>query len=727
MTTSYTSEQQNLDLQLSSQADPITYDFLPSRREVLQVLGAGILLTATASAWAQGAPTANRAGRGGAGRGGGGIAGTPPANIRARLHIARDGAITVLCGKVECGQGVRTEVIQAAAEELRVSPSRISVILADTDLVPNDGATVGSRSTPATIPLVRQAAAAARDLLAGLAAKHLAVPPAEIEIKDGRAIHGPSRNEKSYADLAAVEDIGGLFAAAPVPREVTLAAIPQWQILGTSLLRPTARDLVTGKHQYPSDLVRPGMVYGKVLRAPRYRSRFSNPNLEAARALPGVTVVHDGDFIGVTAPTSAQAQKALDAISVQWTSDPHPNSSTLPDHLVRNAAPPSNPFGAELSTAAKTLQQSYFIPYIQHVPMEPRAAVAQWDDGKLTVWTATQQPFGIRRSIATAMRLPEDNVRVIVPDFGGGFGGKHTDECAVEAARLARAANKPVLLRWTREEEFTWAYFRPAGVMQCAASLDAAGRISSWYFININSGPSAVQTPYNIPRNLCQSVNSQPPLRHGSYRALAAAANAWARECFMDELAAAAALDPLEFRMTHLRGAEPRVRDVLAEVAKRFDWSGRKSRKPDNVGIGIACATEKGSYTATAAQVSVDRAQGTWKIDHLAHVFECGKVLNPYYCTQQVEGAIIQGLGPVLREQMEFEGGRIQNGTFTSYQVPRFSDVPPMDVFLLDRPDLPSAGSGETPLITVAPAITNALSQAYGQRFRELPLRLPDA
>jgi isoquinoline 1-oxidoreductase len=725
MTTSYSPEQQNIDLELSSQADPITYHFLPSRREVLQVLGAGILLTATASAWAQGAPAGNRGARGG-GRGGG-VAGTPPANIRARLHIAKDGTITVLCGKVECGQGVRTEIIQAAAEELRVSPSRISVILADTDLVPNDGATVGSRSTPATIPLVRQAAAAARDLLAGLAAKHLAVPPAEIEIKDGRAIHGPSRNEKTYVDLATVEDIGGLLAAAPISRDVALSAVPQWQVLGTSLLRPTARDIVTGKHLYPSDMVRPGMVYGKVLRAPRYRSRFSNTNLDAARALPGVTVVHDGDFIGVTALTSALAQKALDAISVQWTSDPHPNSLTLPDYLVKSASPPPNAFTAELDSAAKTLKQSYFIPYVQHVPMEPRAALAEWVDGKLTVWTATQQPFGIRRSIATAMRTSEDNVRIIVPDFGGGFGGKHTDECAVEAARLARAASKPVLLRWTREEEFTWAYFRPAGVMQCEASLDAEGRITSWYFININSGPSAVQTPYNIPRNLCQSVNSQPPLRHGSYRALAAAANAWARECFMEELAAAAGKDSLDFRLAHLQGAEPRVRNVLAEVAKRFDWTGRKARKAANAGIGIACATEKGSYTATAAQVSIDRAQGTWKIDHLAHVFECGKVLNPYYCTQQVEGAIIQGLGPVLREEMQFEGGRIQNGTFTSYQVPRFSDVPPMDVFLLDRPDLASAGSGETPLITVAPAITNALSQALGQPLRELPLRLPDA
>jgi isoquinoline 1-oxidoreductase len=723
MTTAYTPEQQQRDLELSSQAEPVTYHFEPTRREVLGVLGAGLLLTVTASAMGQAA----RGGRGGAGRGRGlegGIGGSVPANLRARLHIGKDGLITVLCGKVECGQGVRAEVVQAAAEELRIPPARIQVLLADTDLVPNDGPTVGSRSTPSTIPLVRQAASAARDVLAGIAAKVLAAPVAEIEIRDGRAIHGPSRNEKTFAELAGAEDLDKVLAATATPRDVAVSAVAQWQILGTPFARPNARDIVTGSHHYPPDIVRPGMVYGTVLRAPRYRTRFTSIDVSAAKAMEGVTVVQDGDFVGVTAPTSALAQQAVAAIRAQWQSEPHPNSDTLADFLAKNANPPANPFNAEKTGAAKTLKESYFLPYVQHAPMEPRAAVAEFTDGKLTIWTATQQPFGIRRSIAQALRLTEDAVRIIVPDFGGGFGGKHTDECAVEAARLAKGAGKPVHLRWTREEEFTWAYFRPAGVLQCEASLDAAGKITSWYFVNINSGPSAVQTPYNIPRNLCQAVNSQPPLRHGSYRGLAATANAWARECFMDECAAAAGKDPLEFRLAHLQGAEPRVRDVLAEVARRFDWTGRKSRKNAQTGIGIACATEKGSYTATAAQVALDRASGEWKIDHIAHVFECGKVLNPLFCTQQVEGAIVQGLGPILREEMEFEEGRMTNGTFTSYKVPRFADVPPMDVFLLDRPSLPSQGAGETPLISVAPAITNALSMAAGRRLRSLPLRL---
>ena len=268
-----------------------------------------------------------------------------------------------------------------------------------------------------------------------------------------------------------------------------------------------------------------------------------------------------------------------------------------------------------------------------------------------------------------------------------------------------------------------WAYFRPAGVMECEGSLDGAGKITSWHFININSGASAVQTPYNIANNFSQTVNSTPPLRHGSYRGLAATANAFARECFMDELAGAAQKDPLEFRLAHLTDA--RLRGVLEAVTKRFDWAGRSRNK--DAAVGMACATEKGSYTATCAQVSIDRAAGTFAIEHIAHVFECGKILNPAYLMSQVEGAIIQGLGPVMREEMVFEEGRLKNGSMLDYKVPRFADVPPRDVFLLDRPDLASAGSGETPLISVAPAIANAVSRGLGRRIRSLPIDIAGA
>jgi isoquinoline 1-oxidoreductase len=731
MTTSYQPEQVERDVELSAEADAVAFRFQTTRREFVQVLGAGVILAVYASAFGQegeGTPARGRAG--GRGGRGGGIGGQAPANLFARLHLGKDGVITVLCGKVECGQGARAEITQAAAEELGVAPAQVAVLLADTALTPNDGPTVGSGTTPRTIPSIRQAAAAAKDLLVGLACRQWGITPEEVAVHDGRVQHAASGRSLTYVDLANGQNLEDLFKQAQVARTVALVRVGDWRILGRPAMRPNAQDVVTGRHLYPSDVQRPGMMFGKVLRPASYNATLEKLDAADAKAIKGVTVIQDGEFVGLVAETTAAAKAAVEALALgaRWKSPPHPSSSELADYLVKNARNvPPNRFSPAGGGAAggKQVEARYFIPYVQHAPMEPRAAVAEWsDDGKLTVWTASQNPFAVRSELANAFRMPQENVRVIIPDFGGAFGGKHTGECAVEAARLAKGAGKPVSLRWSREEEFTWAYFRPAGIMQCQASLDANGRIDSWYFININSGPSAVQTPYAVPNNLCQTVNSQPPLRHGSYRGLAATANAWARECFMDELAQAAGKDPLEFRLAHLQDA--RLRDVLQAAATRFDWTGRVAKAGKNTGIGVACATEKGSYVATAAQVTMDRDAGSFRIDQLVEVFECGKILNPAGLLSQVQGAVLQGLGPVLREEMIFEGGRMQNASFAEYKVPRFADLPPLEVQLLDKPELASAGAGETPLITVAPAITNALSRVAGVRLRELPLLMPE-
>jgi isoquinoline 1-oxidoreductase len=354
--------------------------------------------------------------------------------------------------------------------------------------------------------------------------------------------------------------------------------------------------------------------------------------------------------------------------------------------------------------------------------MEPRAAVAEWENGSLTVWTATQNPFRVRQELANAFNIPQEKVRVIIPDFGGGFGGKHTGETAVEAARLAQAAGKPVAVRWIRQEEFTWAYFRPAAVIDAQASLDEAGMISSWYFININSGPSAVETPYKVANNRSQYVGTEAPLRHGSYRALASTANVFARECFMDELADLAKRDPLEFRLAHLEN--PRLRAVLEDAAKRFDFAARHTNKQANVGVGIACGTEKGSFVAACAEVAVDQSNGKITIQKICQSYECGAIVNPDNLLAQVQGSIVMGIGPVLREAMQFDGGVMRNASLWKYQVPRFADLPKMDINLLNRPDLPSVGAGETPLIAVAPAVANAVHHATGKRLRSMPLRL---
>jgi isoquinoline 1-oxidoreductase len=367
------------------------------------------------------------------------------------------------------------------------------------------------------------------------------------------------------------------------------------------------------------------------------------------------------------------------------------------------------------------LQESYEIAYIQHVPMEPRAGAAEWKDGKLTVWTGTANPFGVRGELASVFQLPADRVRVIVPDLGCAFGGKHQGEAGVEAARLARAAGRPVAVHWTREEEFTWAYFRPAGLIEMRGGVDAKGALVAWEQTNINSGGAALDTPYDIPKKAVRSLGSRAPLRQGSYRTLAATANNFARESFMDELAHAAGSDPLAFRLACLKN--PRLRAVLEAAVDKFGWAERNKHRSAGIGLGLACGTEKGSYVAACVEVAADRSEKKIQVRRICQVFECGAIQNPANLLSQVQGCIIMGLGGALTEEIRFEDGKILNANFNRYQVPRFKDVPELDIHLLDRPGLDSAGGGETPIIAVAPAIANAVFQATGVRIRSMPIR----
>jgi isoquinoline 1-oxidoreductase len=305
--------------------------------------------------------------------------------------------------------------------------------------------------------------------------------------------------------------------------------------------------------------------------------------------------------------------------------------------------------------------------------------------------------------------------------MGGGFGGKHSGEAAEEAARLAKAAGRPVSVRWTRAEEFTWAYFRPAAVIECKGGLNDKGSLIAWDFTNINAGGAAIDTPYNIANTRILSVGSDSPLRQGPYRCLAATANNFARESFMDELAAAAGADPLAFRLAHLENE--RIRTVLEAAAKHFDWPARRKKVTGETGVGLACGTEKNSVVAACVEVGIDRKRGEIKVREVCEAFECGPIQNPANLLSQVQGCIIMGLGGALREEMRFADGKILNASFAEYRVPRFKDVPKIDVHLINKTDIPSAGGGETPIIAIAPAIGNAVFAATGIRIRSMPMR----
>jgi isoquinoline 1-oxidoreductase len=506
--------------------------------------------------------------------------------------------------------------------------------------------------------------------------------------------------------------------------------VSEWQVAGKPAAKVEAAAIVTGRHEYASDVRLPGMLHGKVLRPPSLNARLASVDLSAAKAQPGVTVIHDGEFVGVAAPTVHDAEQAMAAIQAEWTKPEEPSDATLFDDLKRTAGRGDSGRGGRggggsqgsidegLAAAEHKLSATYTIAYIAHAPLEPRAAVAQWQDGKLTVWTGTQRPFGVQGNLAQAFGLPQPSVRVITPDTGSAYGGKHTNDAAIEAARLAKAAGKPVKLVWTREEEFTWAYFRPAGVIEVNAGVSKDGKLTAWDFHNYNSGGSSIRPLYDIPNQRTATHSSQAPLKQGSYRALASTANSFARECHIDDLADAAGVDPLDFRMKNL--SDPRLRAVLIAAAERFGWNANKPA--EDRGFGLATSSDKGSYVATCAEIALDRVSGKVRVVRAVTAFECGAIVNPTHLENQIEGAIMMGLGGALLERVAFTDGKITNASFSAYRVPRFSDLPALTTVIVNRPDLPSAGAGETPIIAIAPAIGNAIFQATGVRLRSLPM-----
>ena len=707
-----------------------SYNFHFARRDFIKAFGAGIVFIVPLSRALAQQPGQ----RGQAESGRGGDNERQPNDIGAWIHIDEDGGVTVFTGKVEVGQNTRTSLTQAVGDELHVPVATIHLVMGDTDLTPFDRGTFGSLSTPTMAPQLRKAAAAAREMLIDLAAQQLSVEPASVKIVDARFVNHDKSKSLSLAEVAK-----GRKLVKVIPDNIATTQPKDWTIAGTSVTKVNAKDFVTGKHQYTSDIKREDMLYGKVVRPATFNATLISSDTKAAEAMPGVKVVHDGNFIGVAAADQQTATKAANAIAVDWKSAGQPSNGELFDVLRKPATErrgggegggggsrPQGSIADGLAAADKRLEQTYTVAYIAHAPLEPRAAVAEWKDDKLTVWTGTQRPFGVRSELADAFHVSEDKVRVIVPDTGSGYGGKHTGECAIEAARLAKAAGKPVKLAWTREEEFTWAYFRPAGVIDIKSGVKADGTITAWEFHNYNSGASGIQIKYDIPNNNIQFHPSNSPLRQGSYRGLAATANHFARETHIDELAQAVNADPLAFRLKNIK--DERMRTVLEAAAKGFGWG--QVKPAAGHGFGISCGFEKNGYVATCAEIAIEKPSGKVpdkqnpkvKIVRVVEAFDCGAVVNPSHLKNQIEGAITMAIGGALFESIQFENGKILNPHFASYRVPRFMDVPLIEVVLVDRKDIPSAGAGETPIVGLAPAVGNAIFNATAVRLRSLPL-----
>jgi isoquinoline 1-oxidoreductase len=690
--------------------DPL-YHFSFDRRQFLKTFSAGIALLVPMSHL-----LAQEQDQGESGRG---FNRDVPQEVGAWIHVDQEGSIVVYTGKVEFGQNIRTSLAQAVAEELHVPIGTIRLVMGDTDLTPFDLGTFGSRTTPTMAPQLRKAAAAARELLIALAAQQWQVAPETVRLVDARFVNHNQTKSMTLAEVAK-----GQKLVKTISPDVKTTPVEQWTVAGRSLPKVDGRDFVTGRHKYTSDMRREGMLYGGVVRPPSFNATLEPRVPGGFIHIPATHVIEDGNFLGVASTDLQYVRAAVQSVPARWktSAEPQPDNASLFDHFRKTAqngrGRPVGSIADGFAAADKTLEQTYTVAYIAHAPLEPRAAIAEWVDNKLTVWTGTQRPFGVRGELAEALHIPANRIRVIVPDTGSGYGGKHSGECAIEAARLAIATKKPVKVVWTREEEFTWAYFRPGGIIDVKSGVKNDGKITAWEFHNYNSGSSGIQTKYDIPNQNIQFHETKSPLRQGSYRGLAATANHFAREVHIDELAALLKIDAVDFRLKNIK--DERLRAVLEAAATRFDWS----RKPTATteGYGVACGFEKGGYIATCAKVTVDRRTGKLKIDRIVEAFECGAIVNPVHLENQVEGAIVQAIGGALFESIQFANGTILNPRFRNYRLPRFSDVPPIEVVLVNRKDLPSAGAGETPIVGLAPAVSNAIFAATGKRLRALPL-----
>lgn len=693
---------------------PLRYHFAVDRRDFFKFLGAGVLVVCVLKdIRAQESGSGDKRGQ----------AASLPKDIAAWLHVGDDGSVIVYTGKAEMGQNIRTSLTQGVAEELRVPVTKVQMVMGDTQLTPYDRGTFGSRTTPEMNLQLRKVASAARETLIGLAAAEWQVDRSRLSAADGKITDSEGKGSVEFATL-----VKGKQLTETVSADQPLIPAAQWKVAGQPLSKVNGRDFVTGTHRYPCDQKLPGMLYGKIVRPASFGATLTSVDTKEAEQIAGTTVVHDGDFIGVAAASPEAASRAASTIRAQWKSQPQISNKELFDYLKKNPVEGKGPlesaFNHEAGSVDKAaesadhrLRQTYTVNYIAHAPLEPRAALAQWSGDSLTVWTGTQRPFGVRSELAEAFHMPEEKIRVLMPDTGSGYGGKHTGETALEAARLAKTAKQPVKVVWTREEEFTWAYFRPAGVIDVSSAMSKDGKMVSWDYHNYNSGAAGIGTPYDIENQRIQFHPVRAVLRQGSYRALAATANHFSRECHMDELAHLLHMDPLEFRLKNL--TNERLRTVFEAGAKKFGWGGTKAA---GHGFGVGGGLEKGGNVATFAEVAVEGSSGDVKVVRMTTAFECGAIVNPDGLRNQLEGANIMALGGALFEAIEFENGRILNGRFSDYRLPRFSDVPVLETLMIDRKDIPSAGAGESSLVGVAPAIANAIFDASGVRLRSLPL-----
>jgi isoquinoline 1-oxidoreductase len=653
-----------------------------------------------------------------------------PTDFNAFLNIRPDGRVTCYIGRIEMGQGPKTALAQLVAEELDVVYDSIDMVMVDTDVCPWDVGTFGSQSMRVLGPILRGATAEARAVLLQMAAEKWNAPVERLQVSEG-VITDPAQGKRiTYAELVEGKRIERHLGKVP------LKPVASFKVIGNSPKRKDGAEKVTGQAKYTGDLKLPGMVYARVLRPPAHGAKLKSVDTSAAEKFPGAQVVRDGDFIAVIHDKPDLADKALALIRAEYERPQTGlDDTTIFEHLVKNAQPAKVMAEAgNLAEAAKggdPLEQTFVHSYGAHAAMETQSALAVIEGGKATIWAASQIPFRLRDAVAKALEFSKENVRVIVPYVGGAFGGKTNGQNGVEAARLAKLTGKPVQLVWRRDEDFFNERFRPAGVVKIRSAMNGDGKIVSWDYTVYAAGDWGSVTFYDIPNNRTVAVpvtatawqrmdnaGGLHPFNVGPWRMPGAVTNTFARESHMDVLASQAGADPVEFRMRHL--SDKRMRRVLEAATTQFGW--KPAKAPSGRGVGVACGTTYKTYVATAVLVAVDKKTGKVRVERVVTAVDAGVIVNPEGTRQQVESCISMGMGCALSEEVRFSNGEVFTRNFDSYEIPRFSTVPQMEVVLVDNPELAPDGIAEPPVITVAAAIANAIYDAAGARLLQLPM-----
>jgi nicotinate dehydrogenase subunit B len=687
----------------------------------------------------------------------------PPANqLDSWLVIASDGSITVFSGKVELGTGVSTALRQIVAEELEVPLERITWVQGDSDRTVDQGSTVGSQTVKRGGSQLRQAAAEARSALLEMASVKLGVPAESLVVAAGAiSVTGVASRRVTYAEL-----VGGKRFERVVSGKAPLKKPADYTIVGKPAHRVELPAKMTGRHVYVQDVRVDGMMHGRVVRPASIGAKLTSVDDSGLRAISGARVVRKGDFLGVVAEREEDAVRAARVLKPTWSnSAPLPSMEELHDVLMKIPATDRVSVDAgdvpgAISRGAKTVKARYRWPYQMHASIGASCGVADVKRDTATIWSSTQGAHTLKGAIADLLGMPAAGVHVIWTEGSGCYGHNGSDDAAADAALMSQIVGRPVRVQWSRADEHGWEPKGVAMVMELSGAVDDAGRIAGWDYAvwtpthsgrpsaqpggsaSFVAGQLAGATPssrgslggernarhtYVIPNSrVTAHLLQSSPIRVSSFRGLGSPQNSFANESFMDELALAAGVDPVEFRLRHL--TDPRAIAVVRAAAKLANWMGSAKRGAGNGkgrGFGYVQYDTTEAYVATVVDVEVDMAAKSVRVPRVYVAHDCGLIVNPDGLRNQIEGNVVQAISRTLKEQVSFDRSHVTSVDWRSYPILTFAEAPEsIEIELIDHPELPSVGAGEAATSPIPGAIANAIFDATGKRLRDVPLKL---